>query len=151
MGEGLSPTPASYALFPRPRPCLVPFQPGSGVSLSLLPRSFLSLSFSVNAEASFHPFSLDTLLPPAHSVKPWTEAPGPPGVARGPHCQGKDPAFPLREGGGIGPRRRAWRGGSLVAQKPWIFPGGVGICVSLVVLPCFCVLSVFPGQPVSVT
>lgn len=36
-----SPTPASYALFPRPRPCLVPFQPGSGVSLSLLPRSFL--------------------------------------------------------------------------------------------------------------
>lgn len=108
MGEGLQ----SHSCFLCPVPASKTLSGPVPAGLRCLPfpvTTRLSPSFSVDAEASFHPFSLDTLLSPAHSVKPRTEAPGPPGVARGPHCQGKGPRVSLREGGrDRPPRRRAW-------------------------------------------
>lgn len=115
MGEGLQ----SHSCFLCPVPASKTLSGPVPAGLWCLPfpvTTRLSPSFSVDAEASFHPFSLDTLLPPAHSVKPRTEAPGPPGVARGPHCQGKGPRVSLREGGRDRPPPEGEPGG-------WIFGG----------------------------
>lgn len=122
MGEGLQ----SHSCFLRPVPASKTLSGPVPAGLRCLPfpvATLLSPSVSVDAEASFHPFSLDTLLPPAHSVKPWTEAPGPPGVARGPHCQGKGPRVSLREGVSDTPPEGepgGWIfGGSKTLDLPW--------------------------------
>lgn len=150
MGEGLQ----SHSCFLRPVPASKTLFGPVPAGLRCLPfpvATLLSLSFSVNAEASFHPFSLDTLLPPAHSVKLWTEAPGPPGVARGPHCQGKGPSVSLREGGRDRPQKESLEGwifsGSKTLDLPWGRDLGFLGCAPLYL----CSFPVFPGQPVSVT